>query len=341
VEHPASAIARDLAGHAERLCRQFLSNGRREGNYWLVGDLHNTPGRSLYVRLRGTPDGTGHAGKWTDAQSGEHGDLLDIVRAATLTGTLAEALADARRFLSLPADIVEERRDDHCTVRSGSPEAARRLLAITSPIAGTLVEAYLGGRGIPSIPGMETLRFHPRCWYRPSLDDLPGTPRAMPAMIAAVTDLAGRVAGAHRTWLTADGADKASVAYPRRAMGHLLGNGVRFGGASSVMMAGEGIESTLSLRAAAPHLPAIAALSAAHLAALAFPPTLRRLYVAREPDAAGRRAFTVLSDRANRFGIEVSPIDSERGDLNADLRAIGIDRLRAQILAKIRCGDLP
>lgn len=339
MEHPASAIARDLAGQAERLCRRFLSNGRREGNYWLVGDIRNTPGRSLYLRLRDTPDGTGHAGKWTDAQSGEHGDLLDIVRAATLTGTLAEALVDARHFLSQPADTIEERHGGRGPVRAGSPEAARRLLAITSPIVGTLVENYLGRRGIHSLPGLETLRFHPRCWYRASADDPPGPPRAMPAMIAAVTDLAGRVAGAHRTWLTPDGADKAAVAHPRRAMGHLLGNGVRFGAAAPVMAAGEGIESTLSLRAAIPHLPAIAALSAAHLAALAFPPPLRRLYVAREPDAAGRRAFTVLTDRAKRVGIEVSPIDSERGDLNADLRAIGLDRLRDRILAQLHGDD--
>ncbi|OJY48751.1 toprim domain-containing protein [Sphingomonas sp. 67-41] len=341
MEHPASAIARDLAGQAERLCRRFLSNGQREGNYWLVGDVRNTPGRSLYVRLRDTADGTGRAGKWTDAQSGEHGDLLDIVRAATATGTLAEALAEARRFLSVPANAAGERPPNRGKVRSGSPEAARRLLAIASPIAGTVAEVYLEGRGIRSVPGIGSLRFHPRCWYRPSADDLPGTPRAMPAMVAAVTDLAGRIAGAHRTWLAPNGADKAAVAYPRRAMGHLLGNGVRFGEAGAVMAAGEGIESTLSLRAAVPILPAIAALSAAHLAALAFPPTLRRLYVAREADPAGRKAFAGLSARARRFGIEVLPIDSRRGDLNADLRAIGLDRLRAQILAQMRGDDRP
>jgi len=319
MEHPASAIARDLAGQAERLCRRFLSNGQREGNYWLVGDVRNTPGRSLYVRLRDTADGTGRAGKWTDAQSGEHGDLLD----------------------SVPANAAGERPPNRGKVRSGSPEAARRLLAIASPIAGTVAEVYLEGRGIRSVPGIGSLRFHPRCWYRPSADDLPGTPRAMPAMVAAVTDLAGRIAGAHRTWLAPNGADKAAVAYPRRAMGHLLGNGVRFGEAGAVMAAGEGIESTLSLRAAVPILPAIAALSAAHLAALAFPPTLRRLYVAREADPAGRKAFAGLSARARRFGIEVLPIDSRRGDLNADLRAIGLDRLRAQILAQMRGDDRP
>src|SRR3546814_5139671 len=83
-------------------------------------------------------------------------------------------------------------------------------------------------------------------------------------MIAAVTDLEGSVTGVHRTWLAPDGSGKAPVAYPRRAMGHLLGNGVRFGGSGPVMMAGQGIETMLSLRQVTP-MPAIAGLSAAHL----------------------------------------------------------------------------
>lgn len=341
MEHPASAIARDLAGQAERLCRRYLSNGRREGNYWQVGDVRNTPGRSLYVRLRDSPDGTGRAGKWTDAESGEHGDLLDIIRASTLTGTLAEALAEARRFLSLPESSVSAGIKATRDASAGSPGAARRLLAICKSISGTQVETYLRRRGIPPLPGLDALHFHPRCWYRRSTDDRGDVPSAMPAMIAAVTDIAGNVTGAHRTWLTSDGSDKALVAYPRRAMGHLLGHGVRFGIAAPIMAAGEGIESTLSLYAAVPTLPSIAALSSAHLAALMFPPSLRRLYVAREADPAGRNAFVTLMRRARQFGIDVRPLDSQLGDLNTDLRTIGLDALRTNLLAQMRPEDRP
>ncbi|OYY88557.1 MAG: DNA primase [Sphingomonas sp. 28-66-16] len=341
MEHPASAIARDLAGQAERLCRRYLSNGRREGNYWQVGDVRNTPGRSLYVRLRDSPDGTGRAGKWTDAESGEHGDLLDIIRASTLTGTLSEALAEARRFLSLPDSPVSADRKTARNGPTGSPGAARRLLAICKSISGTQVETYLRGRGIPPMSGLEALHFHPRCWYRRSIDDRGDVPPAMPAMIATVTDTAGTITGAHRTWLTPNGSDKAPVAYPRRAMGHLLGHGVRFGTAAPVMAAGEGIESTLSLFAAVPTLPAIAALSSAHLAALAFPPTLRRLYVAREADPAGRKAFITLAHRAIQCGIDVRPLDSELGDLNADLQTFGLDAMRAHLLAQMVAEDRP
>ncbi|AJP73435.1 DUF7146 domain-containing protein [Sphingomonas hengshuiensis] len=341
MEHPASAIARDLAGQAERLCRRYLSNGRREGNYWQVGDVRNTPGRSLYVRLRDSPDGTGRAGKWTDAESGEHGDLLDIIRASTLTGTLGEALAEARRFLSLPESSVSASMKVARDASACSPGAARRLMAMCKSIAGTQVETYLRGRGIAPLPGLDALHFHPRCWYRRSIDDRGDVPCAMPAMIAAVTDIAGNVTGAHRTWLTPDGSGKAPVAYPRRAMGHLLGNGVRFGIAAPVMAAGEGIESTLSLYAAVPTLPAIAALSSAHLAALEFPPMLRRLYVARERDPAGRKAFAALASRARKCGVYVRPLDSELGDLNADLGAFGLEAVRTRLLAQILPEDRP
>ena len=87
-------------------------------------------------------------------------------------------------------------------------------------------------------------------------------------------------------------------------MGHLLGNAVRFGVAHDVMAAGEGIETMLSLRCVMPTMPMVAALSAAHLAAILFPATLRRLYIARDDDPAGDGAMASLIDRANEAGIE-------------------------------------
>jgi len=66
VQGQASDLSHRLARDAEAVCRHYLSNGRREGAYWLVGDATNAPGRSLYVRLRGPESGKGAAGKWTD-----------------------------------------------------------------------------------------------------------------------------------------------------------------------------------------------------------------------------------------------------------------------------------
>ena len=62
----AAELAHRLARNADAVCRYYLSNGRREGRYWIVGDVANTPGRSLYVRLYGPLSGKGAAGKWTE-----------------------------------------------------------------------------------------------------------------------------------------------------------------------------------------------------------------------------------------------------------------------------------
>src|SRR5579863_8054883 len=98
----ASDLARRLARDAEGVCRHYLSNGRRAGRYWLVGDVHNAPGRSLFVRLNGPETGKGAAGRWRDAATAEYGDLLDVIRESCGLADFRDVANEARRFLSLP-----------------------------------------------------------------------------------------------------------------------------------------------------------------------------------------------------------------------------------------------
>ena len=322
-------LAHRLARNAEAVCRHYLSNGHREGRYWLVGDVANTPGRSLFVRLHGPDSGRGAAGKWTDAATGEHGDLLDLIARNRGLDRLRDALDEARAFLSLPRpDLGRTTRHETSSAPRGSPESARRLFAMSQPIPGTVAEAYLRRRGIAALHASGSLRFHPRCYYRPDAD---APTETWPALIAAVTDLDGRITGAHRTWLDPSGRDKAPIDTPRRAMGHLLGHGVRFGVPTDVMAAGEGIETMLSLRSIMPSLPMIAALSANHLAAILLPGTLRRLYVARDSDPAGDAALATLNSRAAEAGIEALELSPALGDFNEDLLHLGTDELRASL----------
>jgi hypothetical protein len=332
-------IARRLGENAEAVCRRYLSNGRREGRYWLVGDVRNAPGRSLYVLLSAAGDTRGQAGKWTDAASGEHGDLLDIIAASCGHGTMRETLAEARRFLSLPIPPSTVTRSPRSPkAPAGTPVAARRLWAASKPIDGTLAATYLAARGVGVAGARGALRFHPHCYYRASRDDAPDVRSAWPAMIAAVTADDGEIVGVHRTWLDRAGG-KAPVACPRRAMGHLLGHGVRFGRSGVVMVAGEGIETILSLRKVLPDLPMIAGLSAAHLAAIGFPKRLRRLYVACDNDLAGEGALKTLAERGFHAGIEVVPLVPERGDFNDDLCALGRARFADQLGRLLRGED--
>ena len=334
----ASELAHRLAREAMAVCRHYLSNGRREGRYWLVGDVRNTPGRSMFVRLKGPESGRGAAGKWTDAATGEHGDLLDVIRESCGLLDFNDVADEARRFLSLPrSDPDPAPKATRSPVQTGSPEAARLLFAMSHPIGRSLVEAYLRNRGITVLHEAGALRFHPRCYYRPD-EDAPT--ETWPAMIARVTDLDGLITGAHRTWLDPSGRGKAPIDTPRRAMGDLLGNAVRFGVANDVLAAGEGIETMLSLRCALPTLPMAAALSANHLAAILLPLTLRRLYIARDADAAGDAAVTSLTVRAKAAGIEAITLSPTFGDYNEDLRTLGTDELQAALRIKLAPQDV-
>jgi hypothetical protein len=332
----AAELADRLAEHAEAVCRHYLSAGRTAGNYWIVGDTANSKGRSLYVHLSGP-----RKGRWADAATDQFGDLLDLVREACGLVAFRDVADEARRFLNEPhPDPASDSKDDAPGYPSaGRPaaERARRLLRMTQPLASTLGERYLGQRGIPQAAGHPALRFHPSCYYR---DLVTGRTTSYPALIAAVTDATGTITGVHRTYLECSGLDpddvgKATVENPRRALGGLLGNAVRFhfpvGSPVPVMVAGEGLESMLSLTEVMPGVPTISALTANHLAAFRLPVECRRLYIAADADAAGRHGIRVLSRRAQALGILPLVLAPELGDFNEDLRRLGPARLVARL----------
>ena len=203
------------------------------------------------------------------------------------------------------------------------------------------------------------LRFHPRVWYR----DTERAPlEAWPALLAAVTDPGGRITGVQRTWLDRSRPDKAPIANPRRALGHLLGNGVRFGAVepapaqAGVIIAGEGIETMLALKSVLPVVPMIAALSANHLGALDLSPgsspgqaplpgsdqrqVLRRLYVARDNDAAGITAAKRLRERGVSIGIDVRDLVPVHGDFNTDLCRFGGAEMLGHLVLQLAPDDL-
>ncbi|MBB4287245.1 DUF7146 domain-containing protein [Roseospira goensis] len=322
-------IVSRLAAEAEAVCRTYLPAGRRQGAYWQVGDVLGTPGGSLYVRLTGP-----RAGKWTDAATSQHGDLLDLI-AANRGLDLRAALDEATAFLRLPHDPPAPAREP---VPANSTAVAQRLFAASRPIAGTLAARYLAGRGIVLAHPEPALRFHPRAFCRPD----PGMTRTQwPALIAAVTAADGTLTGVHRTFLDPATSGKAPLIRPRRALGLLLGNGVWFGAARPVLVVGEGLETILSLRSVLPDLPAVAALSAAHLGAFKPPPGLRRLYVAHDADAPGLHALARLAGRLGPRPITVRPLPPVGADANADLLSLGPRRFRARVLGHLDPADVP
>jgi twinkle protein len=100
-------IKRGLARSAQAVAEMLLPKGRREGAEWRVGSIGGEAGQSLGVHLIGDK-----AGIWSDFNSGDSGDLLDLwcqVKALKL----AEALQDASRWLGIarPEPFKEPRRE--------------------------------------------------------------------------------------------------------------------------------------------------------------------------------------------------------------------------------------
>jgi hypothetical protein len=164
----ASELARRLSREAEAVCRHYLSTAAARALLAGRRRRYNTPGRSCSCGC-GDPSGKGAAGKWTDAATGEHGDLLDIIRESLRPRRFRDVAEEARRFLSCLAraePITPEARSSGRAGRiAGSRSSALRDVA-------SRLRAHFDNRTLRVAalrlcikPGQ--LRFHPRCYYRP------------------------------------------------------------------------------------------------------------------------------------------------------------------------------
>ena len=311
----AGAFAAALGERAEEVCERYLPLGRRSGRYWTVGDLDGSKGRSMWVRL----EPPGIPGKWVDAATGDHGDLLDIIRHHVGGPSLGPALEEARSLLSIPD--ANSRSPTTSVSLAERTAAARRLWNACRPIDGTPAEAYLRARGIERCR-FAALRFHPKLFYR----DEAGA-KALPAMVAAVTGPDGEICGVQRTWLDPEAPSKARVQVPRKALGPVHGHAVRLMPESATcdasLVVGEGIETVLSVLTALHETVGAASLSASGLAALDPPRRVTRLLIARDNDVVGEGAAEVLRLRCRERGIPATVLVPERGDFNDDLVAVG------------------
>ncbi len=330
-----SELNERLAAQALAVCRRYLSNGRRLGNYWVVGDVRNTPGRSMYVRL--FPDGGGHkAGRWADAATGEYGDLLDIIRLGVPFNSFPEALAEAEAFLGNAPPNRPSRFRAESPRRSDRLGLARRLYSEGVPIQGTLGEAYLVDRGIDPDVAVG-LRFHSACYCRPESIDAPSS---WPALVAPVTDTRDDLSAVHRLYLAPNGLlggnlGKAPLRDPKRSLGRLHGQAVRFGPPAEIIIIAEGIENALSIRTAFPDLTVHAALSAGNLAAYVPLAATTRLVIALDNDDAGWTAAKVLKARTQVAGLSATLLKPRTEDHNLDLRTFGLQAYRQSLCDQI------
>lgn len=199
--------------------------------------------------------------------------------------------------------------------RAEADKRARQARAVwddAQPIAGTVAETYLRGRGITcALP--PTLRFAPSCWH--------ASAQRFPALVALVEG--GDGFAVHRTYLRPDGGGKAEVDPPKAMLGAVAGGAVRLAQGPGRLVVAEGIETALSLACGLLGGPATvwAALSTSGVTGLRLPDIPGRLTLAPDGDKAGRGAALALADRAARDGWAVSILTPPPGgDFNDLLR---------------------
>ena len=324
----ATQLSHALSRNAEAVCRQYLPNGARKGRYWICGDARGTRGQSMHVLL--APPGI--PGKWTDEATGEHGDLLDIIRISTAASELRDAIVEGHRFLSLPLNPPTPMHQPTPGGQSQNRRSAYLIWKGSTPLPDTHADAYLKTRGIHGAD-WPVLRFHPSLNHRDA-----NVVQRLPALVAAVLDNEGVLRGIHRTWLDRTRPSKAPVSTPRKALGSIHGYAVRFGPTreGGILIAGEGLETVLSIVTAVPAIPAAATLSAAHLGGFSPPPDIAKIIIARDADTAGGDAALRLRRRCIDAGIDAVIAEPRLADFNDDLLKYGPDFVAAAIVPLLR-----
>ncbi|MDD9908543.1 MAG: toprim domain-containing protein [Ahrensia sp.] len=329
-------LSLDLAARAESFCRHFFPDGRKCGNYWQIADTSGAQGQSLAICLK--DHGGRKAGNWTDYESGEFGDLIDLLHAHKGNARLGQTLNHCRSFLGetpvdYPGGQFDAARISPAAELNKRIARARNLFGIGRPVFRTPASAYLQGRDIGRFG--PALRFHPTVYVRLHED---GEVEKHPALLAKITGNDGVLNGVARTFLDPRTGGLASFDNPKRVIGQLFGNAIRFGAGppSDELIAGEGLENVLSVGTALPQHDLASCLTANHLAGFDPPPTLRRLWIARDNDEAGERAAQRLRARAEPLGIPCGDLVPETEDFNRDLQRDGVHRLRARLQEQMR-----
>lgn len=200
--------------------------------------------------------------------------------------------------------LTQRKREREAEIVQRSRQA-QAVWAETQPIAGTIGEIYLRGRGISCDLG-DALRLHPAAWHG-------ATARPIPALIALVEGSDGFAI--HRTFLQSNGYGKANVDPAKVMLGATAGGAVRLTEGVGPLVVAEGIETALSLASGLLGYPATiwAALSTSGLRSLRLPTLPGRLTIAADGDAAGRNAAYGLADRASAAGWAVSLLTAPDG----------------------------
>ncbi len=331
-------LSRELALRTEVFCRHFFPNGHKQSNYWQIGDTSGARGQSLAIRLK---DSSGRkAGNWNDYATGEWGDLIDLLHEHRGNTNNGDTLREIRSFLG-ETPVPETSENDDLSKQSPVVASSqrivqgRKLFNLGRPVLATLGDTYLKSRAIERRG--PALRFHPTVFLRGKGEES-GTLQKQPALLAKITDNEGRITGCARTFLNASTGKLAEFDNPKRVLGQLHGNAIRFGSGVSAqdLIVGEGLENVLSVGTALPEFDLASCLTANHLSLFIAPSMIKRIWIARDGDKVGEQAAIRLRKRLEPNGFLCVDLVPELEDFNKDLLEHGKEALRHRLLKAMK-----
>lgn len=323
LETPAELRAL-LEVHAEAVAQHYAPACAgaylHRGEWWTLN-----PGRadksvgSFVVRVSGPKAGT-----WADYATGDHGDLLDLIR-LRLNCDLKTAMDEARRYLGLSdatqetraataraVALAEQRRrtaeQEAAEARDRRARAAQAIWLDAQPsLRGTPAEAYLRDRRGIDLARLgaqpRALRFAPALPYR-HMDPETGEviEGRFPAILAAISAPDRPFCAVHRTWLAEgpDGWDKAPVPTPKKVLGDYAGGSIRLWRGvladgrrappldrvppGSRVYLTEGLEDGLTVALLAPEARVLVTISLSNLGAVVLPANVAEVVLVADRD---------------------------------------------------------
>jgi hypothetical protein len=216
----------------------------------------------------------------------------------------------------------EERR------RARRVQTAAEIWSACKPIAGTLAEKYLMGRGLLVPPGgwPDVIGFHPGLEWETGAEWDGGRKvkagPVFPALVGRVQDVCGDTVAIWRIFLDPQTGGKAPVENPKLGLGNAAGGAIRIGGVARKIGAAEGVETALAAWALVNfRYPVWSLLSTSGMMNVEIPLEVEEIVIfpdgdqpvrkqdgeyIPEPNPPGIKAARTLAERVKPLGIACS-----------------------------------
>ena len=238
-------VAYDLIPLAKEVSEHYLGASNKE--FSSSNELRFGSKGSLSLTISGP-----HAGKYTNFETGERGDLITLIMHETGM-KYSDAVIEAVKFSNTPEayKIREKTVNKPVQNKKDYREYALKVWSNSKPIKGTLAEKYLTKiRGISNFKEAD-IRFNPAVFTKES------NTKSQPALVSSFRDKDNNITAVEAIYLDKTTANKANFEVDKRTYGKKSGSAIEVGrntkSANNTTYIAEGLVTSLSIKEAIPN----------------------------------------------------------------------------------------